>query len=145
MALYPVEDEEEHVLPTVWENFEQDRLDAQWDEDLEELPSEQQRRRMARTPTTQQVVDHEDSNHAIGMEWCWICRAARSTGAQHRRISKEAKEAEENQKICSDYFFMNSDEGSQPMFALKFVRTGRISATALEAKGLTQHGMSFFG
>ena len=39
---------------------------------------------------------------------------------------------------------MSTEEDSMPMLALKNSRTGRIAATALEKKGLTEFGARFF-
>ena len=39
---------------------------------------------------------------------------------------------------------MSTDDDSMPMLALKFSRSGRISATALPKKGVTEFGTKFF-
>eukprot|EP00971_Amphidinium_carterae_P323149 6422157-Amphidinium_carterae.1 len=39
---------------------------------------------------------------------------------------------------------MSADGVSQPMLAVKFSRSGRIAATALEQKGVTAYGVKFF-
>ena len=50
----------------------------------------------------------------------------------------------EGPMICSDFFYMSTDEaGSTPMLVVKSTRSGRISATALEQKGVTAHGVRF--
>ena len=41
-------------------------------------------------------------------------------------------------------FYMSETGVSTPMLALKFIRSGRTAATALEQKGLTQYGVKFF-
>ena len=40
-------------------------------------------------------------------------------------------------RIYSDFFYMSEGGVSTPMLALKFGRSGRMAATALEQKGLT--------
>ena len=42
-----------------------------------------------------------------------------------------------------DFFYMSEAGVATPMLALKFSRSGRITATALEQKGLTQYGVKF--
>ena len=44
----------------------------------------------------------------------------------------------------SDYFYMNDDEQSMPMLAMKFSRSKRIRATALPFKGVTEYGVKAF-
>ena len=47
--------------------------------------------------------------------------------------------------MCSDFFYMSTDEaGSMPMLVAKSTRSGRVSATALESKGVTAHAVRFF-
>ena len=47
-------------------------------------------------------------------------------------------------KVYSDFFHMSEAGVSTLMLALKFSGSGRMAATALEQKGLTQHGVKFF-
>ena len=47
-------------------------------------------------------------------------------------------------RIYSDFFFMSEGGVLTPMLALKFSRSGRMAATALEQRGLTQYGVKFF-
>ena len=114
------------------------------EEDIEE--SEEFRRSQKVTmPTPAQIQQHEDENHAIYRNWCEVCVASRGLGQQHRRDKRElALKSQEGPKVCSDYFFMSTDEQSAPMIAAKFTRTGTIAATALEAKGLTGYGIRWF-
>ena len=47
--------------------------------------------------------------------------------------------------MCADFFYMSTDEaGSMPMLVVKSTRSGRVSATALESKGVTAHAVRFF-
>ena len=46
--------------------------------------------------------------------------------------------------MYSDFFHMSEGGVSTPMLALRFRRSGRRTATALEQKGLTQYGVKFF-
>ena len=39
---------------------------------------------------------------------------------------------------------MNEDAQSVPMLAIKFSRSKRLAATALEKKGVTEYGVKFF-
>ena len=75
-----------------------------------------------------------------------MCVSSRGLGTQHRRKKKEeAAEDESGPSFFSDYFFMSTqEEGSVLMLILKFGRSGRIAATALEGKGDTEHGAKFF-
>ena len=41
-------------------------------------------------------------------------------------------------------FYMSEEGVSTPMLALRFSRSGRMAATALEQKGLTQYRVKFF-
>ena len=114
------------------------------DEGIEE--SEETKRKIAaKEPSKKLRGEHEDENHAVYRSWCAICVASRGLGTQHRRKKKEeAKDDEDGPRIFSDYFFMSTDERSVPMLILKFSRSGRIAATALEGKGDTVHGAKFF-
>ena len=47
-------------------------------------------------------------------------------------------------RVYSDFFYMSEGGVSTPMLALRFSRSGRMAATALEQKGLTQYGVKFF-
>ena len=55
-----------------------------------------------------------------------------------------AKQEQYGPRIYSDFFYMSEEGVSTPMLALKFSRSGRMAATALEQKGLTQYGVKFF-
>ena len=44
----------------------------------------------------------------------------------------------------SHFFYMSEGGVSTPMLALKFSRSSRMAAIALEQKGLTQHGVTYF-
>ena len=55
-----------------------------------------------------------------------------------------AKQEQYGPRIYSDFFHMCEEGVSTPMLALKFSRSGRMAATALEQKGLTQCGVKFF-
>ena len=46
--------------------------------------------------------------------------------------------------MYSDFFYMSEAGVATPMLALKFSRSGRTAASALERKGLTQCGVKFF-
>ena len=46
--------------------------------------------------------------------------------------------------VYPDFFCMAEAGVATPMLALKFSRSGRMAATALEQKGLTQYGFKFF-
>ena len=71
---------------------------------------------------------------------------ARGTGAQHRRqtVKELAKQEQDGPRIYSDFFHMSEAGVATRMLALKFSRSGRVAATALEQKGLTQFGVKFF-
>ena len=64
--------------------------------------------------------------------WCEVCVNAKGTGAQHRRqtIKELSKQEGWTQNLISD--------------ACVEIQQGRIAATALEQKGLTQYGVKFF-
>ena len=78
--------------------------------------------------------------------WCEVCVKAKGTGAQHRRqtFRELAKQEQDGPRIYSDFFHMSDAGVSTPTFALKFSRSGRIAATALEKKGLSQYGVQLF-
>ena len=133
-------DKQPAVPAPSWELAE----DVSDDECIEE--SEETKRKIAaKEPSKKLRGEHEDENHAVYRSWCAICVASRGLGTQHRRQKKEeAKEDEDGPRIFSDFFFMSTDERSVPMLILKFSRSGRIAATALEGKGDTEHGAKFF-
>ena len=54
-----------------------------------------------------------------------------------------AKQEQYGPRIYSDFFYMSEEGVSTPMLALMFSRSGRMAATALEQKGLTQYGVKF--
>jgi hypothetical protein len=111
---------------------------------LLEESEETKRKVAAKEPSRKMRAEHEDENHAVFRSWCTICVASRGLGNQHRKKKKEeAKEDDEGPRIFSDYFFMSTDEKSAPMLVLKFSRSGRVAATALEGKGDTDHGVKF--
>ena len=87
---------------------------------------------------------HALENHAVYAEWCPICVSAKGTGSQHRRKAYDPEAEKEGPRTCSDYFYMSTDQGSRPMLALKFSRSGRVAATQLEKKGITAYGVKFF-
>ena len=58
--------------------------------------------------------------------------------------SEDEEQEQYGPRIYSDFFHMSEGGVSTPMFALKFSRSGRMAATALEQKGLTQFGVKFF-
>eukprot|EP00971_Amphidinium_carterae_P313078 6221951-Amphidinium_carterae.1 len=94
-----------------------------------EQPEELRRLIIAREPSTIERKRHEQENHAVYKDWCPICVAAKGTGAQHRRKAHNADTEREGPRIFSDFFYMSSHEGSKPMLALKFSRSGRVAAT----------------
>ena len=75
-----------------------------------------------------------------------MCVEAKGTGAQHRRqTAKElAKQEQDGPRIYSNFFYMSEAGVATPMLALTFSRSGRVTATASEQKGLTQYGVKFF-
>jgi hypothetical protein len=123
---------------------EPDELDVGEAEMEYEEPEEVKKIREVRAPTDEQRRQHLLENHAVYRDWCQVCIASRATGTQHRRAKKQQAEKEqEGARICSDYYFMSTDESSMPMVALKNSRSGRIGATALEQKGVTEFGVKF--
>ena len=73
---------------------------------------------------------------------------AKGTGAQHRRqtIKELAKQSKNRMdpESTQTFFYMSEGGVATPMHALKFSRSDGITATALEQKGLTQFGVTFF-
>eukprot|EP00972_Heterocapsa_arctica_P098139 14481429-Heterocapsa_arctica.AAC.1 len=55
------------------------------------------------------------------------------------------EEEKDGARIFSDFYFMSTGEESMPCLAVKFSRSKRIAATALEQKGVTEYGVKFFG
>ena len=100
----------------------------------------------ARQRTELERQKHSQMNHAVFAPWCEVFVKAKGTGAQHgRQTNKElAKQEQHGPRIYSDFFYMCEEGVSTPMLALKFSRSGRMAATALEQKGLTQYGVEFF-
>ena len=116
-------------------------VDDDGEDEFEESAEFRQIQRVNK-PTAQQVQQHEDENHATYRNWCEVCVASRGLGQQKRRDKRALVEkAKEGPKVCSDYFFMSTDEKSAPMIVAKFTRSGTIAATALEAKGITGYGV----
>ena len=114
------------------------------EEEVEEGEEFRQIQRVTR-PTAQQIQDHEDENHAIYRNWCEVCVASRGLG-QHKKRDRRAlvEKAKDGPKVCSDFFFMSTDERSSPMVVAKFTRSGTVGATALESKGITNFGVRWF-
>ena len=92
----------------------------------------------ARQPTELERQKHSQTNHSVFAPWCEVCVKAKGTGAQQRRQTNKEL-AQYGPRIYSDVFYMSEEGVSTPMLALKFSRSGRIAATALEQKGLTQY------
>ena len=115
------------------------------EEEFEE-PEELRKLHAGRSPTERQRREHEEENHAVYREWCETCVATKGLGSQHRKANrKEAAEKEkEGPRVFSDYFFMNTAADAAPMLAVKFSRSKRIAATALQRKGVTEYGTKFF-
>ena len=63
-----------------------------------------------------------------------VCVKGKGTGAQHRRqTNKElVKQEEYGPRIYSDFSYMSEGGVSTPMLALKFNRSGRMGASAVE-------------
>ena len=93
----------------------------------------------ARQPTELERQKHSQTNHAVFAPWCEVC----VKGAQRRRQTN--KELAKQEQYGPRIFFCMSEGGvSTPMLALKFSRSGRMAATTLEQKGLTQYGVKIF-
>ena len=124
-----------------WTRMEVD--DGQRDEQDESADQPEELRRVlaARQPTELEVQKHSHTNHAVFAPWCEVCVKAKGTGAQHRRQTNKEL-AQYGPRIYSDVFYMSEEGVSTPMLALRFSRSGRMAATALEQKGLTQYGVT---
>ena len=103
----------------------------------EDQPEELRRVLEARQRTQLERQKYSQINHAVFAPWCEVCVKAKGTGAKHRRqTNKElAKQEQYGPRIYSDFFYMCEEGVSTPMLALKFSRSGRMAATALEQKG----------
>ena len=119
------------------------REESETESETEE-PEELRRVKACSKPTQREIDEHEDQNHAVYRDWCEVCVASRGTGTPHRRRRGTIPDEQEGPRIMSDYFYMNDDEQSMPMLALKFSRSKRIAATALPYKGLTEYGVKAF-
>ena len=121
-------------------------LEYEDQEDYE--PEELRRQKECEAPTERQRREHIESNHSTYRDWCDVCIKARATGTPHAVIKSDLaarREAErEGPRFYSDFYYMSSDETSMPMLALKFSRSGRLSATALPSKGVTEFGVKWF-
>ena len=114
------------------------------DEEVHEEPEEYRKLVAGRSPTAAQRREHEEQNHAVFRDWCPVCLKSRGQGTQHRKKKRDQqRKEEEGPRICSDYFFMSTQEGSAPMLAVKFSRSKRVGATALPAKGVTEFGVKW--
>ena len=117
----------------------------EFEDDDNNEPEELKRQKSCEAPTHRQRQEHIDSNHATYRGWCDICIKARATGTPHRTIKQDEqarKDAEKDgPRIDSEYFYMSNNEKSMPHLALKFSRSGRLSAIALPAKGATEFGV----
>ena len=118
---------------------EMDVDDGDHDEQDEAEQPEEHRRVLA-------APKHFQTNHAVFAPWCEVCAKAKGTGAQHRRqtVKELAKQEQDGPIIYSDFFYMSEAGAATAMLALKFSRSGRVAATALEQKGLSQYGVKFF-
>ena len=139
--LAPVEPADES-----WTRMEVDDGQRDKQEESEDQPEELRRVLEARQPTELERQKHSQMNHAVLAPCCEVCVKAKGTGAQHRRqTNKElAKQEQYGPRIYSDFFYISEEGVSTPMLALRFSRSGRMAATALEQKGLTQCGVTFF-
>eukprot|EP00972_Heterocapsa_arctica_P111490 16413257-Heterocapsa_arctica.AAC.1 len=72
---------------------------------------------------------------------CDVCVADRGQGTPHRRRDNMVEEERDGARIFSDFYFMSTDERSIPCLAVKFSRSKRVAATALEQKGVTEYGV----
>ena len=117
--------------------------ESETESDAEE-PEELKRVKACSKPTQREIEEHEDQNHAVYRDWCEVCVASRGTGTPHRRRRGTIPDEQEGPRIMSDYFYMNDDEQSMPMLALKFSRSKRIAATALPYKGVTEYAVKAF-
>ena len=70
-----------------------------------------------------------------------VCESERNRSQGNKEL---AKQEQYGPRIYSDFFYMCVEGVSTPMHALTFTRSGRMAATALEQKGLTQYGVKFF-
>ena len=138
--LAPVEPAEES-----WTRMEVDDGDHD-EQDEPDQPEELRRVLAARHPIELERQKHFQRNNAVFAPCCEVCVKAKGTGAQHRRqtIKELAEQQQGGPRIYSDFFYMSEAGVATPTVALKFSRSGRIAATALEQKGLTQYGVKFF-
>ena len=100
----------------------------------------------ARQPVELERQKHLQTNHAVLSLWCEVCARAKGTGAQHRRqtVKELARQEQEGARICSDFLYMSEAGVATPTRASRFRRSGRVTVTALEQKGLRQYGVKFF-
>ena len=83
-------------------------------------------------------------------KWNAQTRTARSSSnlrtqsGEVQRRCRRVRGEKDGPRICSDFFYMSEAGVATPTLALGFSRSGRVSAMALEKKGLTQYGAKFF-
>ena len=68
----------------------------------------------------------------------------RTQSGEVLRRCRRARGEKDGPRICSDFFYVSEARVATPTLALSCSRSGRVTATALEQKGLTQHGVKFF-
>ena len=122
--------------------------DGERDEQDESADQPEELRRVlaARQRTELERQKHSQMNHAVFAPWCEVCVKAKGTGHSigDRRTrnwqSKNSTDPEPTQ-ISSTCL---KEEFRRRCLRLKFSRSSRMAATALEQKGLTQHEVKFF-
>ena len=117
------------------------------EQDEADQPEELKRVLAARQPTELERQKHFQMHHAVFRTLVpSVCQSKReqehNTGDRQSR--NWPKQEQDGPRIYSDFFYMSEAGVSIPMLAVKFSRSGRIAATALEQKGLTQYGVKFF-
>ena len=74
-----------------------------------------------------------------------VCKSKGNTSTTHETDNQGmAKQGQDGPRIYSDLFYMSEAGVATAMLELKFSRSGRKTATALEQKGLTQYVVKFF-
>ena len=86
-------------------------------------------------PSERERKEHEASGHAVYRSWCEMCVKATGLVQKHVKVD-HGDENPDMPTVSLDYFYMGEAEGAKPNIVARDRKTGLMTATSMERKGL---------
>ena len=86
-------------------------------------------------PSERERKEHEASGHAVYRSWCEMCVKAAGLVQKHVKVD-HGDENPDMSTVSLDYFYMGEAEGAKPNIVARDRKTGLMTATSMERKGL---------